>query len=735
MNNLQAQLHQARALHQQGQLTRARAVFEKILKVQATNLDALNALAVIAGQSKDFKRALRLFDQALKLDPHNAALHCNRGLALHELKDLESALASYERAIELKTDYAIAYYNRGNSLKDLGRAQAALASYARAIAINPGISQAYYNRGVLRESLQDWQAALEDYSQAIALKPDYIEAYYNRGVVLQALAQWAAAVESYDKAIVLEPRHAAAYCNRGVALSRLNHSQAALESFDRAIAIRPDFARAFFNRGNTLHDLKQYAASVASFDQARALGSDAVGLDGSRRHAKMQMCSWSDYETETRELIGKIRRHEPASPPFHVLVTSASADLQRLAAEAWVRSEHPLNSMPALAKYPQRGKIRVGYFSADFHEHATLHLMAQLFEEHDRSSFDITAFSFGPDTQDAMRSRMKHACPDFYDVRLQSDADIAMLARSLQIDVAVDLKGLTQFSRPGIFACRAAPIQVSYLGYPGTLGAPYMDYLVADRTLIPQGYEHHYCERIIFMPHSYQVNDARRAIAEVVYSRRELGLPESGFVFCCFNNNFKITPDMFDVWMRILRRVEGSVLWLYADNGSAAENLRQEAARRGVQAARLIFASFMPSPAHLARHRAADLFLDTLPYNAHTTASDALWAGLPVLTCAGEAFASRVAASLLTALRMPELITSSLEDYEAMAVALANDPERLAAVKDKLARHRLSTPLFDAPLFARHLEAGYREAYARHHANLPVEHIFVGCGGRIGALP
>jgi len=725
MSKLLGQLQQARALHQQGQLARARAIFEKILKSQATNLDALNALAVIAGQSRDFKRAVRLFDQSLKLDPDNAATYCNRGLALHELEDFTSALASYDRAIALKADYAVAYYNRGNSLKELQDARAALASFDRAIAIDPGFAVAHYNRGVVLETLGDREAALASYQRAATLKPDYTEAHYNRGVMLQALGRSAAAIESYDAAVALDPRHAAAHSNRGVGLATLRQSKAALDSFNRAIAIKPDFANAYFHRGNTLLDLKEYASSVASYDRAIALGCDAAGLYGSRRHAKMQMSDWHDYEAETRALTARIERDEPASPPFHVLLMSDSPGLQRRAASAWVRSEFPQRLSAEGEKYPRHSKIRVGYFSADFHVHATMYLIAQLFEEHDRSCFDIAAFSFGPDNQDSMRSRIRAACADFHDVRHQSDADIAMLARSLQIDIAVDLKGLTQFSRPGIFAHRAAPLQASYLGYPGTMGANYIDYLIADRTLIPQAHEHHYHERLILMPHSYQVNDATRRIADVVFSRHELGLPHSGFVFCCFNNNFKITPATFDVWMRILRRVEGSVLWLYQDNIAAAENLRREAATRGIDAARLIFAAFMPSPEHLARHRAADLFLDTLPYNAHTTASDALWAGLPVLTRSGEAFASRVATSLLTALRLPELITCSYEDYEELAVALAGDPRRLAALREKLARHRLTTPLFDTRLFTRNLEAAYREAYARYHADLPIENMHV----------
>ena len=324
-----------------------------------------------------------------------------------------------------------------------------------------------------------------------------------------------------------------------------------------------------------------------------------------------------------------------------------------------------------------------------------------------------------------MRKRVSAAFDQFIDVRNKSDKDIALLSRNLGIDVAVDLKGFTQDQRPGIFSYRAAPLQVNYLGYPGTMGAKYIDYLIADETLIPEASRQHYSEKIIHLPNSYQVNDRKRAIADKMFSREELGLPSTGFVFCCFNNSYKITPAIFDGWMRILKQVEGSVLWLLEVNSTAVRNLRHEAEARGINAARLIFAKRMPLAEHLARHRAADLFVDTLPYNAHTTASDALWAGLPVLTCMGEAFASRVAASLLNAIHLPELITTTQEQYEARAVELATHPERLQQIKQKLERNRLTTPLFDTKLFTRHIEAAFTRMYERYQAGLPPEHIHV----------
>jgi predicted O-linked N-acetylglucosamine transferase (SPINDLY family) len=358
----------------------------------------------------------------------------------------------------------------------------------------------------------------------------------------------------------------------------------------------------------------------------------------------------------------------------------------------------------------------VAYLSADFHDHATAYLMAEFFERHDSTRFETIAISFGPDRQDGMRQRLRQAFGQFIDVRGHSDAEVAQLLRSLEVDIAVDLKGYTQDCRTGILARRCAPVQVNYLGFPGTMGAPYIDYIVGDATVTPPGCERFYTEHIVRLPHSYQVNDRQRAIAAQTPTRQQQGLPDEGFVFACFNNNYKITPEVFGIWMRLLAQVQGSVLWLLADNDAAPAHLRSEAAARGIDSRRLVFAPRAPLPEHLARHRLADLFLDTLPYNAHTTASDALWAGLPVLTCLGASFAGRVAASLLRAAGLPELVATSLADYEALAFALATTPGRLAALRARLERSRLECPLFDTAAFVRSMERAYEEMVRRARA-------------------
>jgi predicted O-linked N-acetylglucosamine transferase (SPINDLY family) len=413
-----------------------------------------------------------------------------------------------------------------------------------------------------------------------------------------------------------------------------------------------------------------------------------------------------------------VERDEAASPPYHLLGMLGSARLQRKAAETWVREQClPDPSLGAHLSFAPHEKIRIGYFSADFRNHPVSILAAELFETHDGSRFEITAFAFGPSSEGAMRTRLERAFDQFIDVRDRSDRQIAVLAREMQIDIAVDLGGFTLHCRPGIFALRAAPVQVSFLGYPGTMGAPYMDYLLADPILIPEPSRVHYREQILYLPHSVMPHDSQQPIAEPGMTRRQAGLPDSGFVFCGFNNVAKITPDTFAAWMRLLTAVPGSVLWLSATNTTAQSNLRREAAMRGVDAERLIFAERLAAlPEHLARQRLADLFLDTLPYNAHTTASDALWAGLPVLTLLGETFAGRVAASLLTAIDLPELITSTPAQYETLAIELATHPERLANLRRRLAQNRLTTPLFDTHQYTQSLEAAFERIYAGLHA-------------------
>ncbi|NJD88586.1 MAG: tetratricopeptide repeat protein [Betaproteobacteria bacterium] len=693
-------------------LSRVLAVHEGHAQARLARASALGALGRHA-------EALADYDRALALVPDSAEAHLNRGIVLGELGRREEALASCERAAALRPDFALARYNHGLALHVLGRLPEALAAFDRAIALRDDFPDAHNNRGVVLRELGRLPEALRSHERAIALAPASAEAHNNRGAVLRALRRPAQALESYSRAIALRPAFAQAHCNAGNALGDLGRHAEALQCCERAISADPGYVDAHVRRGIALRDLGRRLEALQSYERALALDPAFDWLEGLWLHEKMRVCDWSGLAGQVGHLAGRIERGEKATAPFAVLAMPVAQAVQRTAAQTWVEAMYPARELlPAIAPAPRGGRIRIGYFSADFHEHATSYLVAEVLERHDRARFEVTAYSFGPDTRDAMRARIAAAVERFVDVRELSDEEVARLARGHGIDIAVDLKGFTEDARTGIFALRAAPIQVSYLGYPGTMAAPYVDYLVADATVAPEEHRAHYAESLVLMPGCYQANDSKRRISERAFTRAQMGLPESGFVFCSFNNNFKIAPDTFDAWMRLLGRVEGSVLWLLEDNEWAAANLRAEAGRRGIDAGRLVFARRMPLDEHLARHRLADLFLDTLPYNAHTTASDALWAGLPVLTCLGGTFAGRVAASLLRAVGLPELVVDTVQEYEALALALASDPERLAGLRRRLEANRATAPLFDSARFAANLEAAYRRMVERREAGL-----------------
>ncbi|HTV95227.1 MAG TPA: tetratricopeptide repeat protein [Steroidobacteraceae bacterium] len=754
----QALIREGFVLHGQSRLQAARACYEQALQAQPDNARAWYLLGILALQTREPARALECFAKSLELDPRDAAshggmaraqlqlgryesalaacdqaiglvagnaeFHISRGNALYQLGRHVEALASYDASIALSPESAPGHRNRATTLCTLHRWEEAIASYDRAIAIDPRNARTHNHRGNALYDMGEFEAALASYGAAIALDPGCADAHGNQGNALLALEQFAPALASYDRAIALQPDHAEAHNNRGTALHRLGRIEAALSSFERALALCSNAAQIHFNRAQMLDELRQYAAAAESYDRALALDPMFKDALGHRLLARMQICEWRGFEADLTELAARIGRGEPAATPFCVLALTGSPPLQQRAAQIYMREPPPAPRLPEISPRRGAGRIRLGYFSADFCNHPVSYLTAGLYESHDRSRFELTAFSLGPNTGDSMRRRLEGAFDRFIDLHGRSALEVATLARRLQVDIAVDLTGLTRGGKPKIFSLRAAPVQVSYIGYLGTMGAPCMDYLIADATTVPSSQRSHYSEKLVYLP-SYQANDPRRAVAGRTLARHELGLPCAGFVFCCFNASYKITPPIFDAWMRILDRAPDAVLHLLAETETAAENLRREALARGVDARRLVFGAKMAASEHLARLAAADLFLDTLPYNAGATASDALWAGLPLLTCMGETFAGRMAASLLQAARLPELITSTLADYEELAVALARDPQRMAQIRRKLAQHRLTTPLFDTRVHTRSLEAAYTRMQARQDAGLAPADLYI----------
>ncbi|ADU98291.1 tetratricopeptide repeat protein [Alicycliphilus denitrificans] len=682
---------------------------------------------------------------------------CNtQGNTWLQANRVADAIKAYDRAIALQADYLDPHFNRGNALLRLGRKAEALTAFERAIALAPGLALAHYNRATVLEGMGREQESMDSYRQVLCIEPGHVQAQFNLGCLHLRRKAYGEAVACMDRVLALEPRLAQAHNNRGNALLKSRHLLEAVASFDQALALQPQYADALVNRGNARLQRKEHAQAFADLDRAIRLNPDQAQsrqlmgtlLRDSKRHeealqefqrawrcnpgqpglltdilgAKTAVCDWHNIGAGIDRLGQAVAQRQPGVSPFSVAVLCDDPALQLQAARNFVAADYPENPLLGpVAPRADGGRIRVGYYSADFHHHATAILMAELFELHDRERFEWFAFSFGPDSQDAMHARVRQAFDHFLDVRDRSDEAVARLSRELGIDIAVDLKGFTQDTRFGIFSYRCAPVQVSYLGYPGTTGADYIDYAIADKVVLPPQARCHFSEKVVYLPHSYQVNDSKRRIADRAFTREALGLPATGFVFCCFNNNYKILPQMLDGWGRILHAVEDSVLWLLEDNPAVSRNLLREAQARGIAPQRLVFAQRMPLDEHLARHRLADLFLDTLPCNAHTTASDALWAGLPVLTCAGQSFASRVAASLLHAVGLPELVTETQGAYEARAIALARDAGQLDALRSRLHAQAPASPLFDARRFARDLEAAYVVMHARAVQGLPPE--------------
>jgi predicted O-linked N-acetylglucosamine transferase (SPINDLY family) len=756
---LQLSLQQAIKAFQSGNFDGADLILKRVLQVDSKNLPALHILGLIKASQSNFgeaadylaraarihpndasiqynlakaltdsgddKNALAHHKVAVALDPDNPQAWLNYGKTASNLARYEDALSCYNEALSLKSDYAEALLNKGATLKELKKYEDAIAFAEEALAINPNLAEAWSNKGGALKELKRYDDAIAHYDKALSLKPDHAETWWNKGVALKELKRYDDAIAHYDKALSLKPNHAEGWSNKGVALHELKLYDDAIAHYDKALSLKPNHAEGWSNKGAALQELKRYDEAIAHYNKALSLKPHIDWISGDLIHTKMKTCSWSDLSESLQDISKKLFASERVTNPFPLLALTDNSQLHKQSSEIFIKSKFPANA--ALGSFSSRlknQKIRVGYFSADFHNHATGYLMAELFELHDKSQFEIVGFSFGPAANDAMRQRLLKSFDQFIEVGNKSDIEITQLSRNLNIDIAVDLKGITQESRTGIFASRAAPIQVNYLGYPGTLGANYIDYIIADKTLIPIESQSCYSEKVVYLPNSYQVNDRKRLISDKKFTRQELGLPEHGVVFCCFNNNYKILPEIFASWMRILKYVDGSVLWLFQANSWAADNLKKEAEKQGITPNRLVFAERVPLPEHLARHRQADLFLDTFPYNAHTTASDALWAGLPVLTLVGESFASRVAASLLNAIGLPELITSSQEEYEALAIELALNPKKLVDVKLSLANRRLIAPLFDTPLFTKNLEAAYIKMVEIYQADLEPDHIF-----------
>jgi len=699
---------QALACHAQGRLPEAEELYRCVLEADERHFGAVHGLGLIRLQQGRFADAVNLFRRAIKIDRNSAEAHHHLGVALTSLGRAENALERFEKALAIRPDFAEAHDSLGHALQMLGRSEAAIAHHERAIAIKPTYAEARNNLGNAFQRLGRTEKAIAQYEKALALRRDYAEAHNNLGRAFATLGRHQEAIPHFQTALAVRPENADAHVNLGNSLWALGDAQDALSECDKALALDPSHIEALNARGTALSMLKRDDEAVKSFEQALAIDPDNPYAFSGLARSAIFACDWERTAKLSRELTARVAKGNLTISPFTFLGWCGDPSLQLACAKTFIRHEIP-SRPPRIWKDTvwQHDKIRIAYLASGFHQHPNAYLTAELFELHDRSRFEVLAFSLGPDDGSEMRARLVRAFDQFHDVRSKSDRDVATLIHEMQVDIAIDRSGYVTDARPTIFAHRPAPIQVNYLGFPGTLGADCYDYVIADPIVLPFDQQHFFTEKIVQLPECYQVNDSKRVVAVDPPARREFGLPDQGFVFCCFNNNYKISAPVFETWMRLLHRIEGSVLWLLRDNAGAAANLRERASAHGIDPVRLVFADRVKPEQHLARHRIADLFLDTLPFNAHTTGSDALWMGLPLVTCRGESFAGRVAASLLHAVGLPELVTNSLEDYEALAFRLATEPSLLGEFRKGLRQNRLVYPLFDTDRYRRHIEAAF----------------------------
>lgn len=693
---------------QQGRNAQALALLGRVLARDGASAPALVVFANVLAAEGRVEEALVRYNAALQVDPRCAQALDGRGTALYVLRRYQEALASYDAAVALEPQFAESHNNRGYALQQLKRYPEAIAACEKALAIHACFAEALNNRATSLSLMGRFEDALASYDAALAIQPGYADAYYNRGNTLLSLKRLEDALASHDQALRLQPGFAAALNGRGNALHHLGRLDEALASYSAALAIQPDLVDALNNRGRTLHTLQSHRESLESYEAALSVAPGNCTAFNGAALAALYLCDWVRCAGFAPTMMSRVAAGAFV-PPMILLAYGADERLQRQAART--AAEEMVPGRPEIVPRPdgRNGeKIRLGYLSSDFGEHPVGAQSVELFELHDRTRFEVLGFSTRADDGSPLRARIVRAFDQFHDLEALSDTSAAERIAGEQVDILIDLNGHTHGARFGILARRPAPVQVSWLGYAGTIGADFMDYMIADAHVAPLASQAAFSEKIIRLPDSYFVNDRKRSVGKIP-TRSSEGLPGDGFVFCCFNASWKITAAMFQVWMHILMQTPNSVLWLRSPGEEAAASMEQAARAQGVNPSRLVFAHKADLPTHLARHALADLFLDTLPFNAHSTGCDALWAGLPVLTCRGTSFCGRVGASLLHAVGLPELVADNLDDYRALALGLAADPQRLRALRRTLEKGRHHAPLFDTDLFRRNIEAAFIE--------------------------
>jgi len=701
--------------------------FKKVIELNPKYPDGHNNLGVVLQEKGDLDESIKCFNKAMFLKPNYSQAYNNAGIVYQKKGKLSLAAKYTKKAIFFNPNYVEAYNNLATINQDQGKLNQAIKYFNKAISLNPNYSEAYYNLGLAFSKLNEFDSAIQSYNKALSLKPNYPEVYNSLATIISQKGKLDEAIKLFNSAILLRPNYSEAFFNIGIVFKKQNKLNEALDSYQKAINFKPSYFESFYNIAIIFQEQGKLHKAIDYYDKALLVRPDYDKAQAQKLHQKAQMCDWKTIQKD-KELFFKLGTNNNHIPPFTMLSFEDEPRNHYLRSKLYAKKKYLQKQIPfkKINKISKNERIRIGYFSSDLQNHATMYLASKIFENYNKEKFKIYVYSFGKCLEnDEVREKLKNSVDVFRDVLDLSDKDIAMLARADKIDIAIDLKGYTKNSRTGIFAYRAAPIQINFLGYPGTMGANFFDYIIADLTLIPKTKKKFYSEEVIYMPHTYQPTSHSSIISNKIFTKSEMNLPKNSFVFCCFNNSYKISPNEFSIWMRILGRVENSVLWLIETNKWAKINLWNEAKSHGIASKRLIFANQIPHSDHLARLKLADLFLDTFNVNAHTTTSDALWAGIPVITKIGNGFAARVAASILGAVGLPELVVQNEKEYENLILEIANSPKKLIKIKETLSRNRLSKPLFNSEMYISHLEDAYKQVFENYLKDSKVKTIYI----------
>ena len=686
---MQQRFKEAVEFHKKGDLKKANNILSDILKDKPNDFDSLYLNGIISFQMGKFDISIEIIRKAISINPNNFEAHKNLAIIYKKIGNLNAAIDTFDNAIK----------------------------------INPKDFDIYNHKAYLLLQLNQNQLAIENWHKALEIKPDYFEVYNNLGNLYAKIKKNDSALESYNKAIEINASYAEAYINRSIILNNNNKLDLALQDCNKAIEIKPNSAEAYNNKGIILGKLKKIDSALENYKKAYSINPNLDFLHGSLTYSKMNLCEWENLDKDLKILEDSINKGNSVATPYSTIHFYDSSSIQKKSAENFIKKKYQINTSKNIISKKNKKKIHLAYYSADFCYHPTSLLIADLLEQHNKMEFELYGFYFGHVKKDEMLDRTSRAFKKFYDVSAKTDQEIAKMSIDLKIDIAVDLMGFTEKNRFGIFVEKCAPIQINYLGYPGSTGSNYIDYIIADKKLISDENQKYFSEKIIYLPDTYQANDSKKIISNKDISKKDFNLPKNSFVFCCFNKAQKITPNVFSVWMKILNKVDNSVLWLLEDNKISNENLKKEATKRNVNPERIIFAHKTILSEHLARHKLANLFLDTFIVGAHTTCSDALWSGLPVLTKTGSSLASNVSSSLLSAIGLNELITNTESEYENLAIELAKNPEKINKIKNKLMKNKLLKPLFNTKLFTKNIESAYKTIYEKYMKNLPVENV------------